>query len=177
MKLIALFWSLSFAALAMAAVGCTNNCVASPGVCPPNPSCIDGYRRTGSASCENGTWVCGRVACVADAGACDGPCPDGSDSPTSNGTPCGDTAFFTACVHQCGEMLDSEPMPAQCVQGTFKCEASLTPASDCPSGSWTSERLPCGPWPGTYDCGFGCAVCTDTRLWTCGACPDGGGAD
>jgi hypothetical protein len=74
--LVALCSLLSFAALAMVAGGCTNNCVASPGVCPPNPLCVDGYRRTGSASCENGTWICGRVACVPDADVSDGPGPD-----------------------------------------------------------------------------------------------------
>jgi len=69
-------WLLACLCAAVAAVGCTNNCQPSPGVCPPNPACVDGFRRTGAASCQNGEWVCERVACVADAGACDGPCPD-----------------------------------------------------------------------------------------------------
>ena len=47
----------------------------NPGLCAPTPTCIDGFRRTGAATCENGEWVCGRVACVPDAGACDGACP------------------------------------------------------------------------------------------------------
>jgi hypothetical protein len=70
-------WLLACVSLALAVMGC-NNCPASPGVCPPNPSCINGYRQTGSASCTLGGWVCERVACVPDAGACDGRCPDSS---------------------------------------------------------------------------------------------------
>jgi len=92
-------------------------------------------------------------------------------------TPCGDSAFFTACVQQCGETAQTEPMAASCVFGSFRCDTPLTPASDCPAGSWTSSTLPCGPWPGTYDCGMGCAVCTSVRTWTCGSCSDGGGSD
>ena len=56
--------------------GCNGQCVATPGTCPPNPTCIDGFRQTGAASCENGGWVCERVACVSDAGECDGACAD-----------------------------------------------------------------------------------------------------
>lgn len=88
------------------------------------------------------------------------------------GTACGDSAFFTACVHACGESDDSEPTPAACVGGHFHCVEPLVPASDCPAGSWTSTRLPCGPWPGTYNCGAGCAVCDVTQVWTCGRCSD-----
>jgi len=95
----------------------------------------------------------------------------------STGTPCGDSSFFTACVHECGEAAENEPAAAACVQGRFTCEAPLTPASDCPAGSWTSTRLPCGPWPGGYDCGLGCAVCDPTGAWTCGSCSDAGGSD
>ncbi len=107
-----------------------------------------------------------------------GACSTSSSAPTEaappDGSLCGDSAFFTACVHQCGEVADSEPISAECVGGTFHCEAPLTPASDCPAGSWTSSRLPCGPWPGTYNCGLGCAVCDSTRGWTCGICADAG---
>lgn len=67
--------------LVLGGAGCkSRECLPNPGVCPPTLTCIDGYRRTGAASCDDGQWVCGRVACVADAGACDGGCFDsGSD--------------------------------------------------------------------------------------------------
>jgi hypothetical protein len=50
--------------------GCGSNdkCpAANPGMCPPSPFCVDGFRQSG-ASCENGEWVCARVACTPDAG-------------------------------------------------------------------------------------------------------------
>lgn len=75
-------WLLACLSSALTATGCSNSghCLPNPGVCPPSLACVDGFRRTGSASCENGEWVCERVACVSDAGACDGACPDsGSD--------------------------------------------------------------------------------------------------
>jgi hypothetical protein len=88
------------------------------------------------------------------------------------GTACTDSAFFTACVHACGEPDEREPTAAECVAGYFRCPEPLVPASDCPAGSWTSARLPCGPWPGNYNCGEGCAVCDASRAWTCAPCPD-----
>ena len=55
---------------ALAGWGCASDeCKPLPGVCPPNPQCVGGFRNTGSASCENGHWVCGRVACTSDGGA------------------------------------------------------------------------------------------------------------
>ncbi len=65
-------------ALTLAQASCIDDCKPSPGLCPPSASCVNGYRQTGAATCESGQWVCGRVACVADAGPCDGPCPDSS---------------------------------------------------------------------------------------------------
>jgi hypothetical protein len=59
----------------LAASSCSD-CVDAPGVCPPRLECVDGFLQTGAASCENGRWVCERVACVSDAGACDGVCSD-----------------------------------------------------------------------------------------------------
>jgi len=58
--------------------GCDSSkqCLASPGVCPPTLTCVDGFRRTGASSCEDGRWICDRVACVSDASACDGVCVD-----------------------------------------------------------------------------------------------------
>jgi len=88
----------------------------------------------------------------------------------SGHTACGDSSFFTACVHECGETASSEPVVAACVQGFFQCAPPLIPASDCGPGSWTSASLPCGPWPGNYNCGMDCAVCDATGTWTCGAC-------
>ena len=100
--------------------------------------------------------------------------PTGTDAGGLVGgkTACGDGASFTACVHQCGETAETEPVVASCVQGLFQCASPLTPASDCPSGSWTSPRLPCGPWPMNYNCGADCAVCNAAGAWTCGACRD-----
>lgn len=96
--------------------------------------------------------------------------PPGTDAGgvVSGKTACGDSRFFTACVHECGETASSEPDVASCVGGFFQCAPPLTPASDCPPGSWTSPRLACGPWPGNYNCGAGCAVCDATGTWTCG---------
>jgi len=48
---------------------CSKQCVDSPGVCPPQLECVDGFRQTGAATCDDGEWVCGRVACAADAGS------------------------------------------------------------------------------------------------------------
>jgi hypothetical protein len=102
---------------------------------------------------------------------------DGSSESSLSTTACGDSAFFTACVHTCGETTDREGAAAQCVGGVYQCQASLIPATDCDSGSWTVPRLPCGPWVDGYDCGLGCAVCDVSRGWTCGACPDAAAAD
>lgn len=94
-----------------------------------------------------------------------------SKAPLRTGTPCVEnSAYFTACVQGCGESLEREPVPARCIDGSFQCEAPLTPAPDCPKGSWPS-KMPCGPWPGNYNCGLGCAICTDVGLWSCGNCP------
>jgi hypothetical protein len=63
----------------LAASGCDRQCVVTnPGMCFPMHTCVDGFRRTGSASCEDGEWVCERVACASDAGVCDGACSDGN---------------------------------------------------------------------------------------------------
>jgi hypothetical protein len=51
-----------------------NKCIESPGVCPPQLECVGGFRKNGSATCEIGGWVCGRVACSSDAGP-DAPPP------------------------------------------------------------------------------------------------------
>lgn len=95
-----------------------------------------------------------------------------SKAPFQTGTPCVEHgAYFTACVQSCGESSEWEPVPARCVDGSFQCEAPLTPAPDCPKGSWPSKR-PCGPWPGQYNCGLECGICTDIGLWSCGNCPN-----
>ena len=113
------------------------------------------------------------ILAVLAAGACGGSSSASKDSGASAGTACGDSAFFTACVQQCGETSQSEPTSAGCVAGLFQCESPLKPATDCPAGSWTSSRLPCGPWPAGYDCGLGgCALCDSARGWTCASCPD-----
>lgn len=66
--------------LGASACGSSKQCVASPGMCFPTFTCVDGVRRTGGASCEDGQWICERVACASDASACDGVCVDsGSD--------------------------------------------------------------------------------------------------
>ena len=100
---------------------------------------------------------------------------DGSSESSHSGTACGDSAFFTACVHQCGETTQSVATAARCVNGAFQCEAPLMPATEC--GAWTLPRLPCGPWVNGYDCADSCAVCDVDRGWTCGSCPDASPAD
>jgi hypothetical protein len=120
-------------------------------------------------------WVFGfmvvAAACGTDASRARHPPADSAASEVG-GTACKDSSFFTACVHACGETDESEPTAAECVAGYFRCAEPFVPASDCPAGSWTSPRLACGPWPGNYNCGSGCAVCDATQAWTCGTCPD-----
>jgi hypothetical protein len=101
--------------------------------------------------------------------------PGATDGPLEAATPgteCGDHSYFTACVKQCGEKNDREPVSAECVDGSYRCGATLIPATACGAGSWTVPRLPCGPWVDGYDCGVGCAVCDPAHGWTCGECPD-----
>lgn len=60
---------LALVACALAAEGCSGGCPApNPGMCAPNLTCVDGFRQTGGASCENGGWVCAQVACTSDSG-------------------------------------------------------------------------------------------------------------
>jgi hypothetical protein len=101
---------------------------------------------------------------------------DGSSESSANGTPCGDSSFFTACVHACGETNDSEDAAARCVGGRYQCDPPLIAATACDASVWTVPRLACGPWVTGYDCGQGCAVCDAGRGWTCGACPDASSA-
>jgi hypothetical protein len=35
-----------------------------PGMCSPSTACVDGYRQTGGATCENGQWVCSTAPCT-----------------------------------------------------------------------------------------------------------------
>jgi hypothetical protein len=78
-------YSLVIVALAFCSMGgeCTLGAPCAPAAPPPcrtNPACVHGIRLTGSSSCQAGTWVCESVACISDAGACDGLCSDsGSD--------------------------------------------------------------------------------------------------
>ncbi len=103
-------------------------------------------------------------------------CDGNASSSQPAGTPCGDSSFFTACVHSCGETNDSEAVAATCTGGKYHCDAPLIPAAACDPSGWTVSRLPCGPWVAGYDCGQSCAVCDVTRGWTCAACPDGSAA-
>jgi hypothetical protein len=112
------------------------------------------------------------VAVVAALGlSCDGSkccqLPPGSGSNTGNVC---NSAFFTACVHACGEADSSEPTAATCSAGVYSCDNSTIPAVACPQSGW-SAALACGPWVSGHDCGLQCGVCVN-GLWTCGACPD-----
>jgi hypothetical protein len=118
------------------------------------------------------------VMIVACGGRAAAPSPsDGASESSPNPTVCGDSAFFTACVQQCGEKNDREPTAARCVGGALQCDTPLIPAATCGPGSWTSARLPCGPWVDGYDCLASCALCDSVRGWTCGSCPDASPGD
>jgi hypothetical protein len=93
--------------------------------------------------------------------------PPGSSSDAGNVC---NSAFFTACVHACGESDSSEPIAASCSAGVYSCENSTIPAVACPSSGW-SAALACGPWVSGHDCGLQCGVCVK-GLWTCAPCPD-----
>jgi hypothetical protein len=103
--------------------------------------------------------------------SCDGSkcceLPPGSGSTTGNVC---DSAYFTACVHACGESNSAESTAATCSAGVYSCGNSTIPAVACPSGDW-SATLSCGPWVSGYDCGLQCGVCVN-GLWTCAPCPD-----
>ncbi len=93
--------------------------------------------------------------------------PPGDSSNTTNVC---DSAFFTACVHSCGESNTTETTAATCSAGVYSCDNSTIPAVACAQTSWTAA-LACGPWVTGHDCGPQCGVCVK-GLWTCGPCPD-----
>jgi hypothetical protein len=93
--------------------------------------------------------------------------PPGSTSKTSKVC---DGAYFTACVHACGESDTTESTAATCSAGVYSCDNSTIPAVACGQASWTTA-LACGPWVSGHDCGLQCGLCVK-GLWTCGPCPD-----
>lgn len=97
-------------------------------------------------------------------------CCDLRPADASNTTNVCDSAFFTACVHACGESNSTETTAATCSAGVYSCDNSTVPAVACAQSSWTST-LACGPWVSGYDCGLKCGLCVK-GLWTCGPCPD-----
>ena len=99
-------------------------------------------------------------------GCCSLP-PPGDGSSTANVC---NSAFFTACVHSCGESNTTETVAATCSGGVYSCDNSTIPAVACGQGSWTTA-LTCGPWVSGHDCGQQCGLCVK-GLWTCGPCPD-----
>jgi len=105
-----------------------------------------------------------------------GPSCDGSKccalppSDASNTMNVCDSAFFTACVHSCGESNTTETTAATCSAGVYSCDNSTIPAVACPQSGW-SATLACGPWVSGHDCGSQCGVCVK-GLWTCAPCPD-----
>ena len=117
------------------------------------------------------------VASCSSSGAASGT--DGSDAPTGDastdtgGRACPlESGGFTACVQTCGEPNAFEAMAAQCQDGALTCPPPLTPAVNCPPGSWPSGSLKdCGPWVTGVECGTCSAVCTD-GIWTCSSCLD-----
>jgi hypothetical protein len=111
------------------------------------------------------------VLLVAIGPACPGSkCCDPPPGNTSSTPKVCDSAFFTACVHSCGESDSSEPTAATCSAGVYSCDNSTIPAVACPQSGW-SAALACGPWVSGHDCGPQCGVCVK-GLWTCGPCPD-----
>jgi hypothetical protein len=97
-------------------------------------------------------------------------CCEATPGSTSNTTNVCNSAFFTACVHACGESDTTESTAATCAAGVYSCDNSTLPAVACAQSGW-SAALACGPWVTGYDCGLQCGVCVN-GLWTCGACPD-----
>lgn len=90
---------------------------------------------------------------------------------------CAGDEQFVSCVANCGDpTINQSPASATCVGGVYSCVTGLTPAIDCPDGSWPDGQG-CGPWVTGYDCGGGSeGVCND-GIWECGAGPsrlDGG---
>ena len=104
-------------------------------------------------------------ACIPGSKCCEPPPGD-----TSNTTNSCNSAFFTACVHACGETDSTESTAATCSAGIYSCDNSTIPAVACPQTGW-SAALACGPWVSSHDCGLQCGVCVK-GLWTCGPCPD-----
>jgi hypothetical protein len=104
-------------------------------------------------------------ACIPGSKCCDPQPGDASNTPKA----C-DSAYFTACVHACGESDTTESTAASCSAGVYSCDNSTIPAVACPQGGW-SAALACGPWVSGHDCGQQCGVCVK-GLWTCGPCPD-----
>ena len=102
--------------------------------------------------------------------------PDSGGAPDLARVACGDSAYFTACVHSCGETTETESVFARCVDGVYQCDPPLVPAISCGAAAW-SARLSCGPWVEGYDCGVECAVCDPDRGWGCKPCPDAAASD
>lgn len=93
----------------------------SPGLCPPSITCVDGFMRTGAASCVAGAWVCAQTACSDDGGATDA----GADGAT-------DAACPTTIPGLC-------PPSNTCVDGYQQ-----TGGADCVDGAWVCKKEPCG---------------------------------
>lgn len=115
----------------------------SPGLCPPSFTCVDGFQRTGQASCEDGQWVCGEVACDTDAGACDGSlneyCSGGQIASycCPAGAPCADSMFCDlgggACVADttCSDVDDGGAPPCSGAIDASDYDQSCTTDADC----------------------------------------------
>ncbi len=111
----------------------------SPGMCTPEPDCVNGVRRDGSASCVDGQWVCGEVACVNDGGAC----AEGTIEASSYDRTC---AADSDCiiVYQgslCSECLCGNAAISQSAQSAYESDFAARPQNanvcNCPD-----EALP-----------------------------------
>ena len=117
-----------------------------PGMCAPT-LCVDGYQRTGQATCQGGEWVCTQAACELGAGGsgtggCSGSgeqmCVQGQLQPfcCPAGAPCADQIFCDlgggACV--AGVTCDQLDGGAPCTGGTIQASSydqSCVADGDC----------------------------------------------
>lgn len=129
----------------------------SPGQCLPSAGCVDGVRRTGSASCVDGSWACEELACSADAGAIvaddagtDGPaCDKGTIEASHYDQSCATDADCTAVFEGslCGHCLCANAAISQAALSSYQsdlqaagppvnvCACKMIPAPVCKSGT------------------------------------------
>jgi hypothetical protein len=107
----------------------------TPGLCPPELNCVNGQKRNGEATCENGAWVCTEVTCSSGtggsggSGGCNGSlgtyCSGGQIATycCPEGAPCAASAYCDlgggACVdNPCDEVDGGAPCTAGSIQAS-----------------------------------------------------------